>query len=442
VLGEFSTSLYVILAGKVKITKQQGELAEVELRTAGPREYFGEFALFDGEARSATVRTLTACEFFILEREAFLEMLARSPDSLSSVLADLTRSLRATSDRVLKETLAHQAIRTEMEVARYRSLAQMVAGVAHEINTPLGIVNTAASIVKERVSSDALGSLATDGRTQGILEDIKQATVLMEANITRAHGLIQDFKKLSVGQMTDMKETVDIVGVMESDQAGLELCRHIRETMGNKLTQIYIRTGQPGVAPEREVMDRFDINGYYSKVETTEDKLYSLVKAGVRQFDFASMALLEFEVVTRAISASDSLEHLRRVMYGVLTQVPLNAQGNPSNADTFNPRVSLLIGDQLLAGTIPEAESIAIRDRLLTLGLKPLTPNGDGYATDGKEHLVKVAATDAYDEASHIAQLPAMLSMGDTLVLLNFTKSIAALAKRAAAATRETVPAG
>ena len=70
--------------------------------------------------------------------------------------------------------------------------------------------------------------------------------------------------------------------VMETDHAGLELCQYIRETMGNKITQIYVRTGQPGVAPERAVIDRYDITGYLSKVEATEDKLYSLVRAGIR----------------------------------------------------------------------------------------------------------------------------------------------------------------
>jgi CheY-like chemotaxis protein len=73
--------------------------------------------------------------------------------------------------------------------------------------------------------------------------------------------------------------------VMETEQAGLELCQYIRETQRNSLTQLYIRTGQPGVAPERSVIDRYDINGYFTKAETTEDKLYSLVKAGVRQYN-------------------------------------------------------------------------------------------------------------------------------------------------------------
>src|ERR671926_113100 len=48
--------------------------------------------------------------------------------------------------------------------------------------------------------------------------------------------------------------------VMETDDAGLQLCDYIRSTLKNRATQLYIRTGQPGVAPERAVIDRHDIN--------------------------------------------------------------------------------------------------------------------------------------------------------------------------------------
>src|SRR6516165_1615594 len=94
--------------------------------------------------------------------------------------------------------------------------------------------------------------------------------------------------------------------VMETDRAGLELCRYIRETQQNRLTQIYIRTGQPGVAPERSVLDRYDINGYFTKVEATEDKLYSLVKSGVRQYLWNVAALGTSLILGKAISAGDS----------------------------------------------------------------------------------------------------------------------------------------
>src|SRR5262249_37140858 len=145
------------------------------------------------------------CEFFVLERETFAELLTRSPQLVAAVLSNLTQAVRATSERVFKETLEQQTIRAEMELARYRSLAQMVAGVAHEINTPLGIVNTAASVIKRRLTPEIFG-LASDPKVRKGLDDIREAIELMEANIGRAHKLVQDFKKLSVGQISDTKE--------------------------------------------------------------------------------------------------------------------------------------------------------------------------------------------------------------------------------------------
>jgi hypothetical protein len=43
------------------------------------------------------------------------------------------------------------------ELARYRSLAQWVAGVAHEIHTPLGTINTATSVVEGRLNAAVFG---------------------------------------------------------------------------------------------------------------------------------------------------------------------------------------------------------------------------------------------------------------------------------------------
>jgi CheY-like chemotaxis protein len=128
--------------------------------------------------------------------------------------------------------------------------------------------------------------------------------------------------------------------VMETDHAGLELCRYIRETQMNRMTTIYVRTGQPGLAPERDVIDRYDINGYFSKAETTEDKLYSLVKAGIRQFDFASMTVLEFQVIGSAMAAGGSVEGLQRAIGEVLGQIPRDPTGAPTRLGGYDIRVS------------------------------------------------------------------------------------------------------
>lgn len=213
--GDVSDGLYVVLAGKVRIYKQNDDGNEVELATGAAGEYFGELALIDGGTRSASVASLTPCEFFVLERETFLALLTKSPQLLGTTLANLSQTVRATSERVFREALQQQAIRTEMELARYRSLAQMVAGVAHEINTPLGTVNTATSVVKGRLNAPVFAPLANDPKARGAIEDVREAIDLIEGNIRRAHKLVQDFKQLSVGQIRDTKEALDLVAVVD-----------------------------------------------------------------------------------------------------------------------------------------------------------------------------------------------------------------------------------
>jgi signal transduction histidine kinase/DNA-binding response OmpR family regulator len=73
--------------------------------------------------------------------------------------------------------------------------------------------------------------------------------------------------------------------VMEADDAGLRLVREIREQLGNRRLRIVLRTGQPGQAPEREVVIEHDINDYKSKTELTRQKLLTCVVSALRSYD-------------------------------------------------------------------------------------------------------------------------------------------------------------
>ncbi|MCF7911381.1 MAG: hybrid sensor histidine kinase/response regulator [Candidatus Cloacimonetes bacterium] len=72
--------------------------------------------------------------------------------------------------------------------------------------------------------------------------------------------------------------------VMETTTAGLELVQQIREELNNHFVRIILRTGQPGYAPEREVVTNYDINDYKSKTELTADKIFTLVSSGLRAY--------------------------------------------------------------------------------------------------------------------------------------------------------------
>ena len=151
--GDAGDAMYVILSGSVRITKRGDDGTEVEVLTEGAGDHFGDLALLDGGTRSASVTALTECDLFLLRRDVFLAALQASPPLLTAVLANLTQDVRETTERVVREEMQRRTLAADMELAKLRSLTQMVAGVAHEINTPLGIVRTAVSIVRSRLSS-------------------------------------------------------------------------------------------------------------------------------------------------------------------------------------------------------------------------------------------------------------------------------------------------
>ena len=72
--------------------------------------------------------------------------------------------------------------------------------------------------------------------------------------------------------------------VMETENAGLDLVRQIREVLGNRLVRIIIRTGQAGQAPELKIISEYDINDYREKTELTSRKLTSTITSALRGF--------------------------------------------------------------------------------------------------------------------------------------------------------------
>jgi signal transduction histidine kinase len=206
--GDAGHCMYAILAGQVQIYLEAGEGRNVTLHVLDSGDFFGEMALLDGGARSAAALTLSPCELFVLERAAFLGLLTASPELSLRLFAGLSGRLRATDERYLLEEIAKQTIRADMERDRHRSLAQMVAGVAHEVNTPLGIISTGASIVKRELSSATVTALTADRKVKMVVDDLMETADLIEKNIKRAHTLVQSFKNLSVSQIVDTKETL------------------------------------------------------------------------------------------------------------------------------------------------------------------------------------------------------------------------------------------
>jgi len=112
--------------------------------------------------------------------------------------------------------------------------------------------------------------------------------------------------------------------VMESEHAGLELVKYLRQHLNNKATRIILRTGQPGQAPEKSVIIDYDINDYKTKTELTAPKLFTAVIASLRSY--ADIVALEtsHKGLEQVIEVSDTLlkfRSLNEFASGLLTQI-------------------------------------------------------------------------------------------------------------------------
>ena len=72
--------------------------------------------------------------------------------------------------------------------------------------------------------------------------------------------------------------------VMETEHAGLEIVRRIRQELGNHCVRIVLRTGQPGQAPEQDVISSYDINDYKEKTELTAARFQTTLFVALRSY--------------------------------------------------------------------------------------------------------------------------------------------------------------
>jgi len=111
--------------------------------------------------------------------------------------------------------------------------------------------------------------------------------------------------------------------VMEEHDSGLKLARWIREA-GLEDVRIVLRTGQPGYAPELDVIRDYDINDYKSKSELTQTRLITSMTAALRSFqqiETIERSRRGLEMIISSCSQLFQKRELAGFSHGVLLQI-------------------------------------------------------------------------------------------------------------------------
>ncbi|MHB8339075.1 MAG: Crp/Fnr family transcriptional regulator [Ignavibacteriaceae bacterium] len=97
---ETGSALFVIIQGKLKVSRVSDDGKEVILTILSESDFFGEMAILDGLTRSANVTAMEDSELFIIQRSEFLDLLQNHPEIAIALLQELTQRLRSADMKI------------------------------------------------------------------------------------------------------------------------------------------------------------------------------------------------------------------------------------------------------------------------------------------------------------------------------------------------------
>lgn len=211
--------------------------------------------------------------------------------------------------------------------------------------------------------------------------------------------------------------------VMESEHAGLDLARQIREEIGNRNVRIVLRTGQPGQAPEEQVIRDYDINDYKEKTDLTRRRLITVFYSALRAYRDLMRIEHTRHGLRRSIEAISQIgdsDNLRNFASAVLEQVnyllDLNGEGlcasrlSTYTANSANGNVRVLAAteaySQLIVGDDVDNLPAEVRDALRQVLVEKKGHHGDrhyaGYfrTKAGNENMIYMVFPEPVDDSA------------------------------------------
>lgn len=250
---------FSLITGSLRLFNWIVVIIILNIITIGLLNSYGimEHKASNGGMFSATVLIVIFCVITFATKRIALEMvtlikeLTDHKDNLEQKVEERTIALE---ENLLELKQTHDKL---SEAEKFASLGRLVAGISHEINTPIGIAVTASSLASDKIKSTAekyKNQHLTRREFESAFSDMEKGMQLVSSNLDRASKLIAEFKSASVvtsneqRQCFDLKEHIDIsVGTLKGllDEHDVEIHVKCRSNISviqdpNAMSQILI----------------------------------------------------------------------------------------------------------------------------------------------------------------------------------------------------------
>ncbi|NNJ92418.1 MAG: hypothetical protein HKP55_12150 [Gammaproteobacteria bacterium] len=200
----------IVLPGQTEMIRSLAKLIELEQDKIALLSKESKVTLRELNEKSTIFIILTLLgiiiiSFFVISRIKRIQVnLQELNNDLENRVAERTLELTVTNntlENIINELgLAQQQL---IESEKMAALGGLVSGVAHEINTPVGISVTASSIISDE-TKDFKDKLAENSIKRSTLTDfierVEEASLIIQNNLYRASELIRNFKQVAVDQ--------------------------------------------------------------------------------------------------------------------------------------------------------------------------------------------------------------------------------------------------
>ena len=295
----------------------------------------------------------------------------RHADSITfvGIIRDITE--RKDAEHKLQATLQElQNTQGELvQAEKMASLGGLVAGVAHEINTPIGVGLTAATHLKEQ--ADDLAQKFASGQLkksdfESFIDTAGQSTSMIYANLNRASDLIRSFKQVAVDQTSEEKRQINLLEyvdeVLESLKPNLKRTHHELSVEGDRSILIETHPGALSQIVTNLVMNSV-IHAYdeddHGHIKITAEQhngavslIYSDDGKGMEE-DVCAKIFEPFFTTKRGSGGSGLGMH---ILYNQVTQTlggSIDLHSKPGKGTAFDITIPLNTPQELQAGEAP-----------------------------------------------------------------------------------------